>query len=147
MLSISASLGPINGGLSRGTLLPDIERNKETVVAFYDLAFNQSRPAEAIARYAGDTYIQHNPHVKDGKDGFIAYFEEMHRRYPSKRVTFKRVLAEGNFVVLHCLQRWPGEEDWIGIDIFRLDDAGKVVEHWDVLQVAPESSANPNGMF
>jgi len=127
--------------------MPDLERNKETAVAFYDLAFNDSRQREAIARYAGDTYIQHNPHVKDGKEGFIAYFEEMHRRYPGKRVIFKRILAEGNFVVLHCFQEWPGDEDWIGIDIFRLDDAGKVVEHWDVLQVAPESSANSNGMF
>jgi len=126
--------------------MPDLERNKETVMAFYDLAFNQSRPREAMERYAGATYIQHNPGVEDGKAGFIAYFEEMDRRFPGKRVHFKRVLAEGNFVVLHCLQEWPGDSDWIGIDIFRLDDAGKVVEHWDVLQVAPETSANDNGM-
>ena len=129
------------------TFVPDLQRNKETVTAFYDLAFNQARPREAIERYAGDVYIQHNPHVEDGRAGFIAYFEDMARRYPGKRVTFKRVLADGDFVVLHCHQEWPGEDDWIGIDIFRLDDAGKVVEHWDVLQVAPQNSSNLNGMF
>jgi predicted SnoaL-like aldol condensation-catalyzing enzyme len=127
--------------------MADLERNKEAVMAFYDLAFNQAQPREAMERYAGADYIQHNPGVKDGKAGFIAYFEEMGRRYPGKRVHFKRVLAEGNFVVLHCLQEWPGDQDWIGIDIFRLDDAGKIVEHWDVLQAAPETSANPNAMF
>src|SRR3954465_11677118 len=121
-----------------------LERNKANVKSFYDLSVNQCPPREEIERYAGAQYIQHNPHVGDGKSAFIEYFERMARDYPGKRARFVPPIAAGDHGVLHAHQTWPGAHDYAGIDIFRLDANGKVVEHWDVLQVIPDHSASDN---
>ena len=125
----------------------NLEHNKANAKAFYDMMFNQCKPREAVEHYVGDEYIQHNPHVGDGKRAFIEYFEKMASEYPGKVTHFKRAVAEGNLVVLHCHQQWPGDLEYAGMDIFRFDDNGKIVEHWDVLQVVGTESKNDNGLF
>lgn len=125
-----------------------LERNKRNCIAFYEMMFNENRPREAVEKFTGATYIQHNPEVRDGKDGFVEYFERMQAEYPEKRVEIVRAIAEGHFVVLHAHQYFP-ESEWAGIDIFRLDDDGKVLEHWDCLTKVPPPSEfhHRNGMF
>ena len=123
------------------------EQIKRTAQAFYDMMFNRCFPRRAIEEFIGEVYIQHNPEVADGKEAFIEYFELMAAEFSGKKVHFQRVVAEDDFVVLHCHQEWPGIDDYAGMDIFRFDTDGKIVEHWDVLQTVPKNSANDNTMF
>lgn len=111
--------------------------------------FNQCEPRLAVKRFVGEPYIKHNPRIADGKAAFIDYFEGMARDYPGKSVSVKRAVAEGDLVVLHCHQVWPGEvlQHWAGIDILRFDGYGKLVEHWDVLQIIPQGGLHSNAMF
>ena len=124
-----------------------LERNKKNVLAFYSMVFNDCKPRQAVNQFVGQEYIQHNPIVADGKEPFIQYFETMEKKWPGKQIFFERVVAENDMVVVHCRQEWPGDDQYATIDIFRVDDEGKIVEHWDVMQVVPTESKHNNTMF
>lgn len=124
----------------------NLDQNKESAIAFYRTAFNGD-PRKAVEQFVGDRYIQHNPVVGDGPNGFIEYFERMQREYPDKSVEFVRVIAEGELVALHTHQIWPGNDEYVTMDFFRFDDQGKICEHWDAIQQIPETSNNPNTMY
>ncbi len=122
-----------------------LEANKRNAVDFYRTAY-LGEPGRAVELYVGEEYIQHNPVVADGKQGFIDYFESMQRAYPDKSIEFVRVIAEGDLVALHTHQVWPGNDQYVTMDFFRFDINGKIVEHWDAIQSVPETSMNGNSM-
>ena len=122
------------------------KKNRENAIAFYKTAF-EGNPEKAVELYVGAGYIQHNPSVKDGKMGFVEYFNIMQKEYPEKSVKFVRSAAEGDLVALHTHQHWPDKEEYVTMDFFRFDEKGKIVEHWDTIQKIPESSANDNTMY
>lgn len=124
----------------------DLQQNKQNAVSFYQMAY-EGNPSKAVALYVGNEYIQHNPDVANGTQGFIDYFERMQREYPDKSIEFVRVIAEGDLVALHTHQTWPGNDQYVTMDFFRFDDNAKIVEHWDAIQQIPETSANPNTMY
>ncbi|MEM9649935.1 MAG: nuclear transport factor 2 family protein [Bacteroidota bacterium] len=124
----------------------DLEQNKQNAIAFYKTAY-LGDPTGAIKQYVGKEYIQHNPDVADGTQGFVSYFERMQKEYPEKSIEFVRCIAEGNLVALHTYQTWPGNDQYVTMDFFRFDENGKICEHWDAIQQIPEHSANPNTMY
>ena len=125
--------------------MTDLEKNKQSAIAFYKTAY-EGNPQAAINRYVGKEYIQHNPLVEDGKEGFIEYFQNMNKEYPDKSIEFVRVIGEGDLVSLHTHQTWPGDEEYVTMDFFRFE-GGKIVEHWDSIQQVPKEPKNNNGIW
>ena len=119
---------------------------KENAINFYKMAY-EGNPKRAVELYVGDEYIQHNPDVANGTQGFIDYFERMQAEYSEKSINFVRAIAEDDLVALHTHQVWPGNDQYITMDFFRFDNNLKIVEHWDSIQQVPEKSANPNTMY
>jgi len=123
-----------------------IERNKQVAVAFYDAAIN-NKDFEAARKLLGGQYKQHNPTAADGAEGLKGFIEFLKTRFPNQKGEIKRVIAEGDLVVLHVHStRGDNTPGRAIVDIFRIE-GGKVVEHWDVIQDVPEKAANANGMF
>ncbi|MER5486835.1 ester cyclase [Streptomyces sp. NPDC002812] len=125
---------------------PQLEANKRTVLAFYEAGINR-KDFDAASKLIGPRYVQHNPLIADGIDGFKGFVGSLRERFPDLRAEVKRIFAEGDHVIAHVHGiRVPGQRGTAIVDIFRLED-GRIVEHWDVMQLVPEDAENENGMF
>jgi predicted SnoaL-like aldol condensation-catalyzing enzyme len=139
-------------------------RNKDNVLAFYDLMINQGRTQEAATEYLSPSYVQHNPLIPDGADALAGFFGQVVAERARPRVVVHRIIAVGDWVWAHVnflglFSDDPDDRGIAGVDIFRMDADGKAAEHWDALQLVgdPTNSApwfapgvpraNRNGMF
>lgn len=123
------------------------QSNKEIVTAFFRMMFQDREIDEAVRLYVSPNYVQHNPYMRDGVGPMVDFFPPYFDQHPQAIVEIKRVIAEGDLVVIH--NQWrdsPEDRGQAVVDIFRVDK-GKIVEHWDVSQEIPENPANQNGMF
>lgn len=139
-------------------------RNKNNVLALYDLMINQKRSEEATAKFVSPSYIQHNPIIPDGSVALGQFFGKVTRERLRVRVVVHKIIAVGDYVWAHAnflnlFTDDPNDTGIAGVDIYRMNAEGKAVEHWDTLQLVgtPQNSApiiapniaraNANGMF
>jgi predicted SnoaL-like aldol condensation-catalyzing enzyme len=114
------------------------QQNKQTVARLFE-AF-RAGDVEAFDELIVDDYIQHNPQAGNGLQAVKAFFAPI----GPVDVEVQRVIADGDLVAVHSnYKTW----NTAGVDIFRFNDDGKIIEHWDVLQPVPETTASGNDMF
>jgi len=138
------------GAVSRAAVA---QQNTAVVLAFLDTVFNKHEVAHAFRLYVGASYRQHNPHVPDGVEGAVKALTHLtHDLYPELHLEVKHTVAQGDLVAVHSrytdsvASRDSGKGGRAVVDLFRLEH-GRIVEHWDVVQDVPDTSANDNTMF
>jgi predicted SnoaL-like aldol condensation-catalyzing enzyme len=139
-------------------------RNKDNVLALYDLMINQKKSEEGTAKFLSQAYIQHNPIIPDGSAALGQFFGKVTHEHARARVVVHRIIAVGDYVWVHLnflnlFNDDPQDTGIAGVDIYKMGADGKAVEHWDTLQMVgdPKNSApliapnipraNSNGMF
>ena len=126
---------------------PQACTTRDVANGFIPLFYEQGKVREAYETWVAPDYIQHNPNAKDGRDAAIAFLEPFYQRNPNHKMTVYRVLVDGDLIAVHLRgQDGPDDPGAAAVDILRVKDC-KIVEHWDVTQKVPETSANSNGMF
>ena len=118
--------------------MSDLERNKKTVERLFE-AF-RAGDTDAFDDLIVEDYVQHNPQAGNGLQAVKEFFAPV----GPVDVDVYRVIAEGDLVVAHSHYKTFG---MAGVDIWRFDEDGKIIEHWDVLQTVPETTASGRELF
>lgn len=120
-------------------------RNRAAFLDFVRLYYDEMKVRDAFERYVHIDYMQHNPAVTDGREAAVAHLESLLAR-PTVTMDVRRLLVDGDYAVAHLIGRQGPEDPGHALmNIFRFED-GMIVEHWDVAQPVPPTTASGRGM-
>jgi predicted SnoaL-like aldol condensation-catalyzing enzyme len=106
----------------------------DNATGLYLDAIRDGNYTEAINAYVGQRYTQHSTPVRDGREGFIDFFENFTKRNPVRDIQIIRSFEDDHFVFLQVLQDLNnGEYRYVTADIFDTDEEAKLIEHWDMI--------------
>lgn len=128
----------------------NVERNRARAIAVLNSFDNPSDTSAAKQYISGETYIQHNPEVPDGRDALVGYLDYLSSKNAKLKTDIVKTIAMGDMVLIHSRQTDLDKKDDLGtgyIDIFRFNSDGLIVEHWDIAEPQTGKSANDNDVF
>jgi predicted SnoaL-like aldol condensation-catalyzing enzyme len=119
-----------------------VEQNEALVLEAFDTLFNK-KDYVAAEKIWSNNYIQHSAHIPPGRQGL---FDLVRSAPPTMRYENSRILAEGDFLMLHGRFTNVGQPAaWIVADLVRLED-GRLAEHWDVVEDEVTKAASKSGL-
>jgi predicted SnoaL-like aldol condensation-catalyzing enzyme len=121
---------------------PQSQANKQILADFGAEVFGK-KDLSKLDKYMQEEYIQHNPLVPQGLEGFKTFFADWFKAVPDWNYTLTKIVSEGDTVWAYGTYSGTQKGEWLGItatnkpysieavDIFRIEN-GKLAEHWDV---------------
>lgn len=141
-MGVGAMVTALAGCATMATYEQELTKtNTQTVLAFQETVFNKHEAQLAFDHYVGPTFTQHDPRLVDGRDEALAAYRGLARSFPTSQMTVRRTIAQGDLVAVQASwQSAPGAEVVAVFDLYRLN-AGRIIEHWDVVQNLPLAQA------
>lgn len=149
-LLVSAPLLAANESVNHRPVTKVEQKNQQklNVVKVLYAGFFNGHDANVAKEIITEDYKQHNPFVGNGRAPFLEYFTQLFIDNPQYSAKIYRSAVNGDLVYVHVkYQNNPEDPGTASVDIYRVNDQGKITEHWDVNQQVPAESANDNTMF
>lgn len=116
------------------------------VVDFYQRLW-KGDGADAVARHVSSDYVEHQHTAGFSAEGLLAYVTQRRAANPDHGVVIHHVLCGGDLVFLMAEEKLGNSMDYARAELFRIDQGGKLAEHWSAHVLDEKNRRNDRGTF